>query len=76
MKNRSILLLTSVLCLLPVVLSLALYSRLPAEIAVQWNHGGEVTRTMPRALAAFGLPVFFLLVNVYSKLRLLNDPKS
>lgn len=75
MKNRSILLLTSVLCLLPVILSLALYNRLPAEIAVQWNHGGEVTRTMPRAWAAFGLPVFFLLVNVYSKVRLLNDPK-
>ena len=75
MKNRTIIIITSVLCVLPVILSLALYGQLPDQIAVHWGSTGEANRYMPRAVAAFGLPVFFLLVNLYSKIRLLNDPK-
>ncbi len=76
MKNKKITIFTSILCILPVILSLQLYSRLPGEIAVHWNSLGEADRYIPKALAAFGLPVIFLLINLYSKIRLFNDPKS
>ena len=76
MKNKRIIIFTSILCILPVILSLELYNRLPNEVAVQWNSLGEASRYMPKAFAAFGLPIFFLLINLYSKIRLLYDPKS
>lgn len=76
MKNKKIIVFTSILCILPVILSLKLYNRLPGEIAVHWNSLGEADRSVPKAFAAFGLPIFFLLINLYSKIRLFNDPKG
>ncbi len=46
----------AVLLLLPFLLSAVFYSFYPLQTAVQWNSAGEVTGTLPRAAAAFGLP--------------------
>ena len=75
MKKSSLTLLTSALCLLPIVFSVILFSDLPERIAVQWRVTGEVSNTMPRAAVAFGIPLFLAAANVYSKIRLFNDPK-
>ena len=75
MKHKTIIALTSILCVLPVILSLVLYDQLPNEIVVQWNSAGEANRYMSKSVAAFGLPAFFLIFNLFSKIRLLYDPK-
>lgn len=75
MKNKTIIILTSFLCLLPIILSLILYRSLPDDIAIHWDNAGEANSYIPKALAAFGLPVLFLIVNIYSKTRLLYEPK-
>lgn len=36
-KNHETLILTTLLCLLPILLGLALYDRLPDQIAVHWK---------------------------------------
>ena len=39
-----------------------------------WNNEGVADNYEPKALVAFGLPVLFLVINIYSKLRLFNEP--
>ena len=75
MKNKAALfLLTSILCLLPMLLSIAVYNELPQQIAIHWDSAGSPDTFVPKAAAAFGLPFLFLALNIYSKLRLYNDP--
>lgn len=66
---------TSVVCLLPILFSIAVYNDLPEQIAVRWDGAGTPNNFLPKAFAAFGLPIFFLAVNIFSKIFLYNDPK-
>lgn len=75
MKNKRTMIITSVLCLLPEILSVILYKRLPEQIAVHWNSAGEINGYLPKAMAAFGMPVVFLLLNIFSNISLLYDPR-
>ena len=76
MKNKTLLWITSLLCLLPLVYSAVVYPTLPEQIAIHWNSAGEADNFVPIAIAAFGLPFLFVAINLYSKIRLLNDPKA
>jgi len=74
MKHKT-LLLTTLLCLLPLALSLSVYSQLPEQIAVHFDAAGRPDNYMPKAAAAFGLPVFFAAVNLYTHFRVNRDPR-
>ncbi len=76
MKNKTLLWITSLLCLLPLVYSAVVYPTLPEQIAIHWNSAGEADNFVPKAIAAFGLPFLFVAINLYSKICLLNDPKA
>ena len=75
MKNKRTMIITSILCLLPEILSVILYQRLPEQIAVHRNSAGEINGYLPKAMAAFGMPVVFLLLNIFSNISLLYDPR-
>ncbi|WP_349672767.1 SdpI family protein [Lacrimispora sp.] len=75
MKNKRTMIITSVLCILPEILSVILYQRLPEQIAVHWNSAGEINGYLPKAMAAFGMPVVFLFLNIFSNISLLYDPR-
>ncbi len=75
MKNKSALI-STVICLLPIVLSVALYNKLPEQIAVHFNSAGEPDNYLPKAVAAFGLPVFLAAINLYTHFRVNKDPKA
>ncbi|MGI6105528.1 MAG: SdpI family protein [Raoultibacter sp.] len=74
--NKDLLWITSLLCLLPIIFSVVVYSSLPEQIAIHWNSAGTPDNYAHKAVAAFGLPVVFLAINLFSKARLLNDPKE
>jgi uncharacterized membrane protein len=67
--------LPTVVCLLPVILSFVVYNNLPEQVVVQWNIKGNPNRYLPKAAAAFGLPVLFAVINFISRIFLYNDPK-
>lgn len=69
------LILTSIACLLPVVLALFLYNRLPEQVAIHWGSDGEANGYANRAVAAFGLPAGLLAVNVLLHVVINHDPK-
>lgn len=75
-KNSQIIIITSILCLLPIIMSIAVYSNLPEQIAIHWDSAGNPDNYLPKAVVAFGIPILFVLINIYSKIRLFNDPKG
>lgn len=75
MKNKSTAI-STIVCLLPIVLSVVLYSRLPEQIAVHFNSSGAADRYLPKAVAAFGLPFLLAAINFYSHFRVNCDPQN
>ena len=66
---------SSVVCLLPIILSVMVYNDLPERMPMQWNFAGEPNWYAHKAIAAFGMPVFFLLMNIFVRWFLNTDPK-
>lgn len=76
-KKIDIVLITSTIaCLLPILLMVGLYNQLPEQIAIHWNSSGEVDNYAPKAFAAFGLPLLFALLNLFTHAMMNNDPKK
>lgn len=68
-------LITSLVCLVPVVAGIFLYPSMPAEMPVHWNAAGEVDRYAAKASALFLLPGLLVLLNLLMPLILKADPK-
>ena len=75
MKNKSTII-STIICLLPIVLSVMLYPKLPTQIAVHFNNAGVADGYLPKAIAAFGMPVLFAAINLYVHFRINLDPKN
>lgn len=75
MKNKKRLILTSLVCLLPLLVGAALYSRLPETVPMHWNLQGEVDGWGSRAQAVFLMPGFLLGMNLVLAWVLDADPK-
>jgi len=76
MKIDKILIITTVICFLPIILSLMLYEQLPDQIAVHWDIAGNPDNYASKAFAAFGMPVMMAAINVITHLGLNSDPKQ
>ena len=61
--NRKTLILTTLVCLLPIIAGALLYSRLPETVPTHFNLNGEPDGWSSRAVAAFALPAFMLVMN-------------
>lgn len=64
MKIDKTLIITSVICLLPIVLGVVLYDRLPDMIAIHFDFAGNPDNWGSKALVVFGLPIFLCLLNI------------
>lgn len=74
-RDRKILVITTILCLLPIVFSLTVYDRLPEEVAVHWNMEGEANGYASKEFAVFGLPLFLAFINIIVNISTEADPK-
>jgi len=74
-RNRKILVLTTLLCLLPMLVGALVYDRLPESMVTHWNLNGEPDGRSGRALAVFGLPGLLAGVNILMHFALNADPK-
>jgi len=75
-KNLKILILTSVAILLPILVGVILWDRLPARIPVHWNMAGEIDGWSSRPFAVFGMPLIMLAIQWFAVLMTLADPKN
>lgn len=75
MKKDKLLWVTTIVCLLPIILSLLLYDQLPAEVPIHFNSKGVPNDYAPKAFAAFGLPFIMAAFNLLTHFSLNNDPR-
>ena len=73
--NRKTLILTTLVCLLPILAGALLYSRLPETVPTHFNLNGEPDGWSSRAVAAFALPALMLVMNFVLQFALNADPK-
>ncbi|MCL2441646.1 MAG: SdpI family protein [Treponema sp.] len=74
-RNITILVITSIICLLPICLSLSVYNDLPERVAMQWNFEGNPNWYAHKAVMAFGMPLFFFVLNIAVLFLFYADPK-
>ncbi len=74
--NKWRLLLSSVLILLPCLVGVILWNRLPEVMTTHWGPDGSADGFMPRALAVFGMPVFLLVLHWIGLLVTAADPHN
>lgn len=67
---------TTIICLLPMILSVLVYKQLPEQVAIHFNSVGIPDGFAPRAVAAFGLPLLMAVINLYTHFMLNKDPKK
>lgn len=75
-KFDKMLIITTVVCILPVIMSLMVFDRLPDQIPVHWNFKGEVDNYASKEFGAFGLPFLMAFINFIVHVGLNNDPKK
>ena len=75
MKNKKTLVITSLICLLPIIVGALVYKRLPEMIATHFDLNGNPNGWSSRAFAVFGLPAILLAVNLLLPFMLRADPK-
>ena len=63
-NNKREMLLTSLVCLLPLFAGAALYPRLPETMATHWDFAGNANGWSSRAATVFGLPLFILALHL------------
>lgn len=73
--NKKELLLTSAVCLLPLLAGAILYSRLPETMATHWGFDGTADGWAPRGMAVFGLPLFILALHLVCSYAESRDTK-
>lgn len=73
-RNHTIL--SVMLCLLPIVLGVILWDKLPEQVPVHFNTTGAPDNYAPKALAVFGLPVLIAVIDVIVLFITKKDPKA
>ena len=76
MKKDKLLWITTIICILPVILSFILYDRLPEQVAIHFDSAGIADNYAPKAFAAFGLPILMAALNAFTHFIMNNDPKK
>lgn len=67
--------LTTIVCLIPVILGIILYPRLPETIVTHWDANGDPNGWSSRMVGAVVFPGILVLVNLAFPLLLKTDPK-
>lgn len=75
MKNKQTIL-SIALCLLPIILGIVLWDKLPEQIAVHFNETGTPDNYAPKAFAVFGIPIFMAIIDAIVIFSIHKDPKA
>lgn len=60
-----ILIITSLICLIPIIFGIILYDQLPEQMAVHFGVNNEPNSFAPKEFALFGIPIFMFALQVF-----------
>lgn len=75
-KNKLTLIISTLLCLTPIIFGMILYDRLPEQIAVHFNAANVPDNYASKGFAIFGIPIFMAILNIIIIIINNNAPKS
>lgn len=75
MKSNRFLILTTIICILPMILGIVFYNKLPDEVITHWNAEGVADGYSEKNFAVFGLPLIMAGLNILLHFKINNDPK-
>ncbi len=75
-KNKVTLIVTSLVLLIPILLGLALWEKLPEQVPYHWNIHGEVDNWVGKPMAVFFMPLLLLGIHWICVFASCADPKS
>ncbi|MBS6195384.1 MAG: SdpI family protein [Clostridiales bacterium] len=77
MKNKNVkeALLSTAICLIPMVAGICVYGKLPEEIPTKWYMDGTVGQFAHKNLTVFGLPGLMAAINLIVHFSMNTDPK-
>ena len=79
-KDKRILILSVIICLLPMALGIAFYDKLPEQMPIHFNIRGQADNYGPKNLVLFGIPVVMAIIQAicmtFTIKELKNDEKS
>lgn len=73
-KSNLSIILTSVVCLIPFVISMLYYNELPDMVATHFNGHGVPDGYSSKLVAAFGIPAFLFVINIITNIAILRNP--
>lgn len=75
-KFDRLMVISTLVCLLPVILSLIMYDKLPDKMPIHWDIEGNPDNYGSKAFAAIGLPLILAGLNLITHFGLNTDPKK
>ncbi len=75
MINKRTSILTTMVCLLPIIMAIILYPQLPDTVAIHWDANGNVNGTASKFVATIILPGGLLLLSLFMPVLMKIDPK-
>ncbi len=75
-KNLKTMIITSIIILVPIIIGLILWDKLPAEMATHFDSNGKADDWSPKEVAVFGLPLFLLVIHWFCMAFTSVDPKK
>lgn len=75
-KNKRTLVAGSIVILLPILLGLFLWDRLPDQMVTHWGFDGTPNGWSSKTFAVFGLPLFLLVIHWICTIATSADPKN
>ena len=72
--KKTLLIITTLVCLLPMLIAAFVYQAHPAQIATHWGADGTPNGYSSKAFACFGLPAIMAALNIFVNILLDNEP--
>lgn len=63
--NMKILIITSIVCLLPIILGMLVYSELPEQVAIHWGIDNNPNGYFSKPAFVFGMPIMMLALQIF-----------
>lgn len=75
-KNNIQAILSTLVCLVPILLTLALFDKLPPQVPIHFGTNGEPDNYASKAIAGFLFPCLFAGLNLFVRFIMNTDPKK
>ena len=75
-KNLPKLIITSLVILIPIIIGLVLWNKLPEQMPIHWNINGNVDGYSSKTMAVFAMPLFLLFIHWICVFATSADPKK